>query len=63
VKFAFGLDQCTASFDMALRAKLRMRKIFLMPSTIYPHPELAPKAHVEGRTIDLQRCFPRPTIL
>src|SRR5580693_9550560 len=25
-----------------------------MPSTICPHPELAPKAHVEGRTIDLQ---------
>jgi hypothetical protein len=28
-----------------------------MPSTIHPHPELAPKAHVEGRTIDLQSVF------
>jgi hypothetical protein len=28
-----------------------------MPSTNHPHPELAPKAHVEGRTIDLQRSL------
>jgi hypothetical protein len=25
-----------------------------MPLPNHPHPELAPKAHVEGRTIDLQ---------
>jgi hypothetical protein len=31
-----------------------MRLLFIMPSTNYPHPELAPKAHVEGRTTDLQ---------
>jgi hypothetical protein len=28
-----------------------------MPSTNLPDPELAPKAHVEGRTSDVQRAF------
>jgi hypothetical protein len=28
-----------------------------MPSTNHPHPELAPKAHVEGRSIDVQRSI------
>jgi hypothetical protein len=26
-----------------------------MPLTDLPHPELAPKAHVEGRLLDMQR--------
>jgi outer membrane lipoprotein SlyB len=34
-----------------------------MPSTIGPHPELAPKAHVEGRTIDLLHPMPKPLLL
>jgi hypothetical protein len=46
-----------ASFDMALRAKLRMRfeRSAALASCAYailhlPHSELAPKAHVEERT-------------
>src|SRR5580704_16293308 len=30
---------------------------FLMPSINLPHPERAPRARVEGRTIDLQPIF------
>jgi hypothetical protein len=38
---------------MALRAKFKMRT-FLNAINNIPHPELAPKAHVEGGAIDLQ---------
>jgi hypothetical protein len=45
----FAWIDSSASFDMALRAKLRMRS-FLRATNNLPYPELAPKAHVEGRT-------------